>query len=350
MDEQLSLPLSDTTDVFYMLEESGADNEILSYENIYAKEQEVLERGENQNWSHPDVMKTAFRRLLDKPALARTIRQMQEREGSLFGSGHIKIADFDVFAMPMRNYRLFDLDHINEGVGRALTVNPHIAGHIRKDFATRFIGRSYDMDGYAFFHVGNELTLNTLATIAGEEAAIAIAGPQWKEIGDAIYMKLSDKNEKSIRQLIAAILKEEHFAAAIKCSEDQGYNIVRGMVMNHWPAFAADYDGYVSKDGEGTACPFLVTDIYRQEAKALAPLTEIVRQWTEDGTLDNVFPVERRDQLMARMGEVFMRASLDKAEDFARKNSSHVWIVPGGFEDRTPRKGLGHDAPRPNLP
>ncbi|HEY8192038.1 MAG TPA: hypothetical protein VIG74_06405 [Alphaproteobacteria bacterium] len=348
--EQLSLSLPETTeDVFYVLENrSDADKEILSYDKAYDAERETLDRWDNRNWSHPDVMKGAFRRLYDKPALAQTIRHMQEKQGSMFGSGHIKITDFDVFAVPRSNYRLFDLGNIAEAVSRALTVNPLIASHIRKDFATRFVGRSYHMNDYAL-HVGNELTLNNLAAIAGEEAAIAVAGPQWKEIGDATYMKLAGKDEKPIRHLIAANLKEEHFAAAIKCSEEQRYNIVHGMVMNHWQGFAADYDGYFSKDAEGTTHTSLVTDVYLRDVRALAPLQDIVRQWTEDGTLESVFPVERRDQFMGRIGHIFMRANWDKAETFARQDASYIWIVPGGFEDRTPRPELGN-VRRPSLP
>lgn len=330
MEQDRSLPVAQSG-ILYVTENLTHPRTAEPYAEAYERGRHLLE-SIKANWSHPQIMENAFRRLRDETVLARTIRQIQRDEVS-FGRSHNKTSNYDVFTVPARSFRLFPLGNTQEAIARALSVNPEIAGHIRRDFSERFIGRNFSFNSGAAQHVGNELSLAELAAIAGEEVAQAVAGPDWRAIADARYLKAGERDIPAIRKIIEDGLQEEKFAAAVQWSEAQRYGRVMGMVMNHWQGFAADYEGFSFIDHEGAEQRFIVADIYLAERAHLGGLREVEAAWTKDGVLAALIPMENMEQFGRRFAEAFMRLSMDKEETFARQAASGIWITPGGWHE-----------------
>src|SRR5687768_7148534 len=88
----------------YVTENLTYPREVEPYAQVYGRGRHLLEHIKS-NWSHPQVMDNAFRRLQDEAALARTIRQTQLDEGS-FGRSHNKTKNYDVYTLPARPFTL----------------------------------------------------------------------------------------------------------------------------------------------------------------------------------------------------------------------------------------------------
>jgi len=302
------------------------------YADAYAKGKHYLDFCKD-NWDHPTIVEHAFRQIHDASSLAMRVRQIQQDEGS-FGRDHIKVRNYDVYTVPVKPYRLFALENVEEAVERALSVNPEVADHIRRDLSERFIGRSYYSGGAN--NVGNELSLAELAALTSEATAEAVAGPEWKKIADARYMKMKESDIPAIRKIIEEGLPREKFADAVRWSEMQRYSTVHGMVMNHWAAFADDYQGFVFNDLEGKPWRYLVTDTYLPEREPRGNLRDLEKEWTEKGVLDALIRMENMADFGGRFAETFMRLRTQQDEMLAMQDASRLWITPGGWREDAP--------------
>ncbi len=266
------------------------------------------------------------------------IVRLRQIEGSLFGNAN-GVSKYNIYTLNKPD-NFLDASDINLILERILPTAPEMKTWMKANFARNFIGQSFSGNTGEALSVGKNLSLQEIADTVGEDFAVTLAGPDWAKISSLTYMKMAEKNFKSIRTIFQSIA-DDRLTSIMKWDiERNGLGHMRGIIQNYWPLFMHENGGYVAER------PYAVSDFYLEHREFLCPASELQDRLVEEGSLSSVFRMESHAGFGHSMGQAMMRLKQVQFESMEEEDACTVEVTPGGWHQQPPRlsrlSGLMH--------